>query len=201
MKESNSHIKTNLVYGLVALMPVGVGIFVLVKMVELLELLGKQLGLDSSLGVGAVILLALLVLLILVYIIGALIRTRIGSWTYEKFERNLLSQIPGYKIVSSVLKGFVETNDSYLPAMIRLYDPGTAVLGFVMEKNDNDTLTVFVPSTPAMTMGHVHIVVRERVTLLDASHIDVVSSITDWGVGTGKVLGTKPIDKKEQLDS
>jgi len=194
MKKKESNFKINLIYGLLTVVPIAVVLLLLVKMVEILELVGKQLGLESNLGTGAVVLLALVFLLAVVYLFGALVRTRIGSWTHEKLEQKVLLQIPGYNIVSSVLKGFVETNDDYLPVMIRLYDSDTAVLGFAMERNDDDSITVFVPSTPVMTMGNVYIVAPERVTPLDANHIDVVSSITDWGVGTNKVIGNKKTD-------
>lgn len=194
MKASKSNFKINLIYGLLTVVPIAGVVLLLVKMVELLELVGKQLGLESNLGTGAVVLLAMIFLLAVVYLFGALVRTRIGSWTHEKLEQKVLQQIPGYNIVSSVLKGFVETNDNYLPVMIRLYDSDTAVLGFAMEKNDNGTITVFVPSTPVLTMGNVYIVAPERVTPLEASHIDMVSSITDWGVGSNKVVGNKKSD-------
>lgn len=46
--------------------------------------------------------------------------------------------------------------------MIQLHDAGTAAVGFVMEENGNDTVTVFVPSTPAFTMGQVYLVTREQ---------------------------------------
>ncbi len=58
-----------------------------------------------------------------------------------------------------------------------------------MDENDNDTLTVFVPSVPAITLGALHIVERNRVTLLDASHLQIVNCITEWGVGSSRFIG------------
>jgi len=36
-----------------------------------------------------------------------------------------------------------------------------------MEENDNGSMTVFVPSSPAITVGTVYIVKRSRVTILE----------------------------------
>lgn len=182
-----SHVKANLVYGLLVALPV---IFVAVLLHQLIDILGKvanKFGLESAVGATMAIILILVALLLFFYFVGALIRTRIGSWSFEKVEMKFLKQMPGYSIISGILKGFVGKNKEYQPALISLYQPGTSVLGFVMEQNPDETVTVFVPSTPALTMGTVHIVSRELVQLLDARHLDVAGCITDWGIGAHEV--------------
>lgn len=190
MKKSKSNIKTNLVYGLIVVVPFAVIIVVIAKLVEILEVVAKSIGFDSSFGAGVAILLALIFLLFACYGIGYLVQTRMGAWSFDKFEKTLLLQIPGYRIIGNILKGFAEDQiESFLPAMVQLGPPGTAVLGFIMEENDNDTITVFVPSVPAMTIGALHIVERNRVTLLEGSQLDVVNCITEWGIGSNKFIG------------
>ena len=197
MEKQQSHFKTNLIYGLITIIPISIIIFLVVTLVEILGVVGKTLGLESKYSAGFAVLLALLVLIVIIYILGAIIRTRVGAWSFAKFEQKLLRMIPGYRIISGVLKGFVETDKSYQPAMINLFNQDVAVLGFVMEKNDNGSLTVFVPSSPIITMGNVYIVTADRVTLLDTNHIDAVTCITDWGVGTNKILAEDKQDKVE----
>ena len=58
-----------------------------------------------------------------------------------------------------------------------------------MEENQNGVLTVFLPSAPALTVGSLHVVERDRVTFLDASTVDVANCISQWGIGSQKVLG------------
>ena len=70
-------------------------------------------------------------------------------------------------------------------------ESGVSRLGFIMEENDNDTVTIFVPTPPTPTLGRLYIVERSRVTLLDASHVDVIKCITDWGIGSDKFIGKK----------
>jgi uncharacterized membrane protein len=189
MKKSKPSVKTKLIYGVIVIGPIAVIIIVLVKLVEILEKVAKAVGLHSTFGAGLAIFLSLVLLLVICYGVGVLVHTQIGSLSFNKFEKSVLLQIPGYSIISNILKGFAEEKvESYLPALIQLGQEGTGVLGFVMEKNDNDTITVFVPSVPAITIGSLHIVERKRVTFLEASHLEIVNCITEWGVGSNKFI-------------
>ncbi|MCP4622854.1 MAG: hypothetical protein GY850_04910 [bacterium] len=59
-----------------------------------------------------------------------------------------------------------------------------------MEENDNGSVTIFIPSVPTLTMGSLHIVDRERVTMLEAGSIDITNCISQWGIGSQKILGS-----------
>ena len=107
----------------------------------------------------------------------------------ERFEQVVLKQIPGYKIISNVLKGFAEKKTAYPAALVRLFGSRTAVFGFVMEEHDNGLVTVFVPSAPVLTVGMVYVVERDQVTILDAGAIAVTECISQWGIGSQKILG------------
>ena len=142
--------------------------------------------------------LALLLLIAICYGIGALVRTQIGAWSFERIERLLLQHVPFYKIISNILKGFAEEGMAYPPVLAQLSGPGAAVLGTVIEENDNDTLTVFVPTAPAMTVGSLHVLSRDRVTYLNASTLDLVNCVTEWGIGSGKLIGTTSLPSEHR---
>jgi uncharacterized membrane protein len=189
MKKSEPSVKTKLIYGAIVIGTIAVIIIVLVKLVEIQEKVAKAVGLHSTFGASLAIILSLVLLLAICYGVGVLVHTQLGALSFNKFEKSVLLQIPGYSIISNILKGFAEEQvESYLPALIQLGQEGTGVLGFVMEKNDNDTITVFVPSVPAITIGSLHIVERKRVTFLEASHLEIVNCITEWGVGSNKFI-------------
>jgi uncharacterized membrane protein len=190
MKETKSVFRTNIIYGVLVLVPLAVIVLLLAKIVEVLEKIAEPLDLQSATSVIGAIIIALLLVLLICFIVGAIVRTRLGSWSLEKFERKILFQIPGFEIISNALKGFAEKRAAYRAALVQLYGPGTGVLGFVMEENDNDSVTVFVPSVPTLTMGSLHVVDRERVTMLEAGSIDVTNCISQWGIGSQKILGS-----------
>jgi len=187
-KKPKSSLKTNVIYGLLVLVPAAVIFIILADIIEILKKIADAFNLQSAAGFFAAVILALLLLLILCFIVGALVRTRIGSLSLEKFERLVLKQIPGYEIISNVMKGFAEKKAAYPSAMIQLYGEGTSVLGFIMEENDDGTLTVFVPTAPMLTVGSLHLVDRERVTVLKAGAIEVTTCISQWGIGLKKLL-------------
>lgn len=202
MNKSKPNFKTKLIYGLIVIVPIGVIIVIFAKLIELLDKVAKTIGLHSTFGAGLAIFLSLVLLLAICYGVGVLVHTKIGSLSFSKFEQAVLLQVPGYRIISNILKGFAEEQiEAYRPALIQLGQPGTAVLGFVMEENDNDTVTVFVPSIPAITVGSLHIVARKRVSLLDVKHREVVNCITEWGVGSNKIVGSQKTNEPTEQNS
>jgi uncharacterized membrane protein len=190
MKKTKSVFRTNVIYGVLVLVPLAVIVLLLAKIVEILEKIAEPLNLQSATSVIGAVILAVLLVLLLCFVVGVFVRTRLGSWSLERFERTILKQIPGYEIISNALKGFAEKKTAYRAALVRLYGPGTGVMGFIMEENDNGSLTVFVPSVPTLTMGSLHVVDRERVTMLEAGSIDVTNCISQWGIGSRKILGS-----------
>ena len=190
MKNTKSVFRTNVIYGVLVLVPLAVIVLLLAKIVEILEKIAEPLNLQSYNSVIGAVILAVALVLTLCFVVGAFVRTRLGSWSLERFERTILKQIPGYEIISNALKGFAEKKTAYRAALVQLYGPGTGVLGFVMEENDNGNVTVFVPSVPTLTLGSLHVVDRDRVTMLEAGSIDVTNCISQWGIGSQKILGS-----------
>ena len=194
MKKSN--FKRNFMYGLVVIIPLGIIGLIVMQLLAFAKSFEALVGMDTGDNVWARTLLALLLLIAICYAIGALVRTRIGSLSFERIERKLLQHVPFYKIISNILKGFAEADMAYPPVLAQLSAPGAAVLGVVVEENANNTLTVFVPTSPAMTIGNLHILSRDRVTYLDASTLDLVNCVTEWGIGSGKLIGTAGIEQQ-----
>jgi uncharacterized membrane protein len=189
MKKPGYSFKTNFVYGLTVVIPLGVLVLLIAKVVEILQTVALSLKLESTISAAFAIVIALVLLLLVCLGIGTMVRTKIGTWSFEKLERAILRRVPGYEFVGNILKGFAQQTDAYPAVMVHLHGPGSAVFGLVMEENQNGVLTVFLPSAPAVTVGSLHVVERDRVTFLEASTPDVVNSISQWGIGSRKILG------------
>jgi len=184
-----ARLRSNLVYGAIVLIPVSILIVVGVELVRFLDRVARVLALNSPLGAGFALLLVLLLLVVACYAIGAIIHTRIGAWSFERLEDKVLRQLPFYKVISRILKGFAAQEENVVPALAQIGPPGTAVMGFIIEENDNGTTTVFVPSIPALTVGSLHVLDNDRVTRLEVSHREFIECLGEWGVGSGKVIG------------
>lgn len=194
MNAMASRIRTNIIYGAIALLPVAALIFILAKLFgflkKLSEPLAPYLGSNTYLSTLLLIVLTLVTLLALCYLFGALVNTQLGAMSFERIEKRLRDIIPGYEIISGLLRGIAGQKMSYPPALVTLSAPGTAVLGFVMEDEGDEYLTIFVPTAPVMTAGAIHIIERSRVKLIEGSSMDAANCITQWGMGLKKLRGS-----------
>ena len=188
-----SQFRTNIIYGAIALLPVAVLVYILVKLFGFLKKLAEPLSpyLSTNPYLDIVLLLAitLFALIGLCYFLGALVNTQIGALSFEKLESRMSDVIPGYEIIANLLRGMAGNKMSYQPALITLSAPGTAVLGFIMEDEGDPYLTVFVPTAPIMTAGAIHVVERSRVRPIEGSSMDAANCVTQWGLGLKEFRG------------
>jgi len=190
MRQTKSNFKTNVIYGMAVAFPFAIIFIILVKLVEILRRIATFIGLESAFAASIAVVLAVSLLLVIFYAVGAFMHTKIGALSFKSLEKKIFIQIPGYKIISNMLKGFAEDKiESYRPALVQLSQPGASVFCFVMEENDNRTVTVFIPSVPTMTIGNLYVVELDRVTFLEAKHREVINCISDWGVGSKEIIG------------
>lgn len=190
-----SVIKTNVVYGLIAIISIGIVVLLLAEAVKVLKGIGEPIAerLDMAPVIAALVavVVAAAVIGVACFVIGTAVRTRIGAWSFDKVEKAILARVPGYDLIQNVLRGFAEERTAYPAALVSLFGPGTAVFGLVMEDNADGTVTVFIPSAPTLTVGAVHVVDRERVRMLDAGLMSVTDCVSQWGVGSAKVLAAQ----------
>ena len=188
-KKSSHSTAGTIAYGLFILVPLAVVFLLLVKLTEILQKIAAPLGLESSFGAAIALLSAIVVALLVVglfsWVVGTIMRRMVS---FQAFEGAILNQIPGYQIVANVARGFVEGGASYSPALIEFNGPGVAAFGFVMEEHENGQVTVYVPSTPVLTVGAIYVIERAKITLLDAGATEVVDCISQWGVGSNKII-------------
>ncbi len=189
-----SRVRTNIIYGAIALFPVAVLVYILVILFGFLKTLSEPLSpylsTNPYLDIVLLLVVTIFTLLGLCYFLGALINTQIGALSFEKVESRMSDFIPGCEIIANLLRGIAGNKMSYPPALITLSAPGTAVLGFVMEDEGDPYLTVFVPTAPIMTAGVIHVVERSRVRPIEGSSMDAANCVTQWGLGLKEFRGT-----------
>jgi uncharacterized membrane protein len=81
-----------------------------------------------------------------------------------------------------------EEGTQFTPAEIDLHDNGCTVLGAIVEELVDGRLAVFVPITPAATVGQIYLLPESRVKRLTASLGATINSITEWGIGTKELF-------------
>jgi uncharacterized membrane protein len=159
--------KTNIIYGLVILIPVAIIFLLLSEIVGVLSGFGEALGIQTAYGTMLAVAAAVLLVLALCYGVGAMVRKEAMGLSFDRI---------------------LDDEEYSTPVLVNLFGPGTAVFGLLVEENADDTLTIFVPSAPALTVGMIHIVDPDRVTRLKAGVGEVGTCVAEWGVGSGKIL-------------
>jgi uncharacterized membrane protein len=195
--------KTTILGALLVVVPVGIVGFALWQIYALAKgMLGPvfaQLPFDDSTLRVLVIVAAILVLVLVCWVTGALVRTRWGRKLREWVECMLFERIPGYRMVRSLVHQYLGQADErkFQPVMVDLYGTGTKMIGLEIEKLGDGTVAVFFPSVPAVTLGQVQIVPQERVTDIPASLQATVEVLTMFGEGASALIERPPGERKD----
>ena len=192
MKLEKSRIRNNLIFGAIALLPVLILAYAFYKVHDVTKkaatAIAPVLGDSALYGTGVILLMTTLSLLLLCFLLGALVTSKFGASVFDKVQSAFGHVIPGYDVVTNLMRGVAGGENAYPPVLVSLFAPGSSVLGFIMEDSGGPFLTVFVPSTPVATVGTLHIVERGRVQMLDASSKDAAECVTQWGIGMTALL-------------
>jgi len=129
------------------------------------------------------------------FLVGLVIRTRLGQWIYNALESSLLVKAPGYKMVKETVNQFLGRKVSPFSsvALVRLYENQTKVTAFITDRHDNGTVTVFVPTGPNPTSGFIYHINEQYVHPINVSVEDAMRSVISCGAGSEKLIkGLKP---------
>ena len=77
------------------------------------------------------------------------------------------------------------------PAEVALYGSNSRQYALVVEQLPDGRAVVFVPSVPAATLGQLHVVSMDDVTLLDVPVQDLLNAVTQWGAGSSLIYRAK----------
>ena len=139
-------------------------------------------------GLIAVVLIALLS-----FIIGLLMRSDWLSRMGDAFERTVLFKIPMYKMIKLISSSFTETDTSaFRPALIRIPDGGGDPC-YIVEKHANGLATVLLPWSPASFAGAVKVVNADSLLELDCTLDTFSLSLSLMGVGVESCLTQRSV--------
>lgn len=137
-------------------------------------------------------------LLVLCFVIGMAIRTRIGR-TLAKRSHLLLSHIPGYRMFNRVARiVFDRDDDSGTPVIVARGD--SRQIGFMMEEGEEE-MVVFFPDAPSLVSGTVEIVRASIVEKLNVEPVDVARVIGSYGLGLKALLAESGPHEVSRIDN
>lgn len=169
--------------GLLIVVPIYLAILLLLQSMKSVAGLVRPLALMLPEWVPAETALSLLLVLVLCFLIGVVVRTRMGQATRDKIERTFFERIPGYALLRSLTQQMAgkSRENIWKPALLD-GDEGL-LLVFIIEEFQDGRYTVFVPSIPTPLAGAVYVVERSRVHPLDVPFTDALKMVSRWGSG------------------
>lgn len=184
--------------GVLLLIPVALIGAVFYIAYDLMVELARTTGLDfpySEFVDGLIIgVVALLSLILLCFLIGLVLRTSIGNVVESRYDSLLEKYLPVVGMLRNLLMQLAGSNEDVLklkPAEVSLYGSNSRQYALVVEELPDGRVVVFVPAVPAATLGQLHIVPMEDLTLLDAPVQDLLNAVTQWGAGASLIYREK----------
>jgi uncharacterized membrane protein len=152
----------------------------------------------NTLGLPKILadLIVIVLLVVLCFVIGSLVATRLGAWLWQRAEEVLVSRVPGYRSVREITAQVLgNNNDSPFKrgevARIWLYgrQADVSVGGLVTSRHSDGRLTVFVPTGPNPTTGFIYHVSAELVELHPELRVEqLMKTVIACGAGTAALF-------------
>ena len=183
MKFAREFLANALVGGLLIVLPIYLAVLVLLKGMKSVAALVRPLTGLVPAWLPAENLLSLALVLVVCFLIGIAVRTRVGRIIRERIEKSLFERLPGYALFRSLTQRLAgEGRESaWKPALVEIEE--ALVPAFIIEELEDGRFTIFVPSVPTPFAGAVYILSPERVHALDVPFTQAISSISRWGSG------------------
>ncbi|HYF51975.1 MAG TPA: DUF502 domain-containing protein [Planctomycetota bacterium] len=159
-----SHFAKCFIAGLVAVLPIGGLIFLIVRLDQSFRAIVKDTPFDYF-GVS------LILVVIAVYLLGLTVTTFVGRWLWRSVDY-VLHQVPGLTVLYATLKqilGYGSGKDALFRNVVFIKDTATGALemGLVTEEmsieNQGRRLCVFIPGSPNPALGRMVLVEPARV--------------------------------------
>jgi len=199
MKRGLDFVVRSFLAGFLIIVPIYLAVLLLLKAMKSLVGLVRPVAKLLPDSVPAETLLTLLLVLVICFLIGMVVRTRMGSAARQRLEKSLFERIPGYALIRSLTQQLTGTSQEkvWQPALVEIED--ALVPGFIIEEFEDGRYTVFVPSIPTPLAGAVYILDRNRVHPLDVPFTSALKVISKWGSGSKELVAA--MDGREALNS
>jgi uncharacterized membrane protein len=136
------------------------------------------------------IFISVLIIILIFFLVGLLIKTELGKVSFEAFEKKFLHRVFGYKIIKETV-GQIFGEDKTIfkkVALVKLFGNETKMTAFVTDEHEDGSCTVFIPSGPAPTAGFVYHVRKEQIEIVDVSVEQALRTVLSLGAGSKKML-------------
>jgi uncharacterized membrane protein len=190
-----SFLTSTAIIGLLVLVPIAILFLAVMEIYGLLDDAANfaelTLPFPAILNGAIFIAMGVLAVFALCFITGLLMLTGPGKKFSQFVNKGITEKVPLLSLVRKLTLSATGANSNLKPVEADVHGSGAPMFGFLMETLPDGRHIVFVPSSPAVTIGNTYIVPPERVTILDAPVSAVVNALTQWGAGAQEIYESK----------
>lgn len=134
--------------------------------------------------------LALVIIIMIFFFVGLMIKTRLGKYSYEYAEKMFLFKLPFYKTIKETTLQLVGSRKTLFKqvALVNIFGNDTLVTGFITDEHEDGSFTVFIPSGPAPTAGFIYHLKNEHVHKINYPIDKAMKTIFSLGSGSQEML-------------
>ena len=193
MAKGTHVLRKTAVGGFLVILPVAIIVVIFAKAMHgigaVLSPLASLLPSTGLFGFSMENMLAAGILVLACFLVGLAVETRLGMQIGRFVETLILRRIPTWEFVKGMVASLGGTNADQLlrPAIVSM-PGGGEIMAFSVERHDDGTVTVFVPSAPAPTSGTLQRMPADRVREVDVPVKQMFECISRWGVGSGRIF-------------
>lgn len=196
MKRLKRFLRTTVLGGVIVILPVVVT-FIFLRWLSrlitgLIEPLTRILMEQSQLQKYIADSLVIVVIILLCFLVGLVVKTRFGRFIHRTLEKRILTIAPGYSLFKETIKQLLGRDRAPFSsvALVQVFGPSsnTMMTGFVTDEHPDGFYTVFVPAALTPTSGLIYHVEKQYVHFVDASVEDTMRTIISCGMGAQKLL-------------
>jgi len=193
MEKLKSFLKTSIIGGVVVILPMFIFIMVFKWLfgwvTDIIQPLTNLIVIQSHMSEIIADALVIAVILISCFIIGIVVKTRIGKFVHEKLEYRILKIAPGYGTIKEIVMQLIGKKFPFSSvAVARIFENDTLVTAFVTDSHADGSYTIFVPTAPNPTSGFIYHVKGEFVQHVDIPIEEAMRTVITCGAGSKSII-------------
>jgi len=196
VKKLKNFFSTTFIGGILVLLPIAIVTYLVIWLIKFVSNLIKPLAnyiIDMAPAVienyipnsWAAYGIAILVIVLFSFIIGLIVKTRLGKGLFNYLEGLLLEKIPFYRTIRDTLQQILGNKQKPFSkvGLANIFGTDSLMTAFVTDEHDYG-YTIFVPTGPNPTSGQIFHIKKEQLHLLDADVEETMKTIISAGLGS-----------------
>jgi len=194
MERFRAFVKTTTIGGIMVVLP-AILLFVVFRwlfrrITDLIQPLTNLVVAQSQLNEFIADTVVIGIILAICFIVGMVVRTKVGRYFQNNLEDHILNIAPGYRIIKETVMQLLGRKKSPFSsvALVKIYGNDALMTAFITDEYGIDWKTVFIPTGPNPTTGYIVHLPADRVYPINVSAETALRSVIACGAGSRALI-------------